>query len=212
LERIDAGYRDLPIFLRQDLDELIASEAQPAVSLYLPTHVAGPEIRQNALRLKNIRAQTAERPYAEWRRSEIDSFLAPADSIVENDEFWRHQENGLAVFWRRTSAAFINCRSPSPRRRWSAPIFHIKPLLPVLEDAGPFRVLTISSRHTRLYQGSRWTFAEVERIGLPQGVGEIADLTQYENTHDAAPSGRHRGGLAKAQTLGEAPEEVRKPN
>jgi hypothetical protein len=27
--------------------------------------------------------------------------------------------------------------------------FHIKPLLPVLEDAGPFRVLTISARHTR---------------------------------------------------------------
>jgi hypothetical protein len=93
------------------LDELLASEAQPAVSLYLPTHVAGPEIRQDALRLKNLPAQTAERLHAEWRRSEIDSFLAPADSIVVDDDFWR-----------QTSAASINCRSPWPRSRWSAPI------------------------------------------------------------------------------------------
>jgi hypothetical protein len=34
------------MFLRKD--ELLAIEAQPAASLYLPTHVAGREIRQDA--------------------------------------------------------------------------------------------------------------------------------------------------------------------
>ena len=86
------------MFLRKDLDELLASDAQPAVSLYLPTHVAGRETRQDAIRLKNLLAQTAVRLHAEWRRSEIDAFLAPAVSLVEDENFWRHRENGLAVF------------------------------------------------------------------------------------------------------------------
>ncbi len=64
--------------------------------------------------------------------------------------------------------------------------------------------------HTRFYQGSRWTLAEVEGIGLPQGVGAIAGITQHENTLYAAPTGRHTGGLDKAQSFGEAPEELRK--
>src|SRR5438309_9726878 len=86
------------MFLRKDLDELLPIEAKPAVSLYLPTHVAGREIRQNAIRLKNLITQTAERLHAGWRRSEIDALLAPAASLVEDDQFWRHPENGLAVF------------------------------------------------------------------------------------------------------------------
>ena len=82
--------------------------------------------------------------------------------------------------------------------------------MPILDDAGPFRLLAISSKHTRLYQGSRWNFAEVEGIDLPQGIGAIAGITQYENTRYAAPTGRHTGGLDKAQSFGDAPEELRK--
>jgi len=74
--------RGLPMFLKKDLDELLANDAQPAVSLYLPTHVAGREIRQDAIRLKNLRAQEAERLRAEWRRSEVDTFLSPVDTVV----------------------------------------------------------------------------------------------------------------------------------
>jgi hypothetical protein len=42
------------MFSRGDLDELVATDAQPAVSLYLPTHMAGPETRQDPIRLKNL--------------------------------------------------------------------------------------------------------------------------------------------------------------
>lgn len=128
----------------------------------------------------------------------------------EEDDFWRHQEVGLTVFL-----------APSFSRVHKLPLvvteelvvgihFHIKSLLPILDDPGPFRLLTISTRHTRLYQGSRWTFAEVEGIGLPQGVGLIADATQYENTRSAAPTGRSSGGLDEAQSPGETPEALRK--
>ena len=130
------------MFRRKDLDELFAIGAQPAVSLYLPTHVAGREIRQDAIRLKNLLAQTADRLHAEWRRSEIDAFPAPAALLVlvEDENFWRHQENGLAVFPAPDFSRVYKLPLARAEEAVVGPHFHIKPLLPILDDAGPFRL------------------------------------------------------------------------
>jgi len=86
------------MFSRSDLDDLVAMDAQPAVSLYLPTHLTGREIRQDPIRLKNLLSVAAERLAAAWRRPEIDELLRPAESLVGDEDFWRHQQQGLAVF------------------------------------------------------------------------------------------------------------------
>jgi hypothetical protein len=87
--------------------------------------------------------------------------------------------------------------------------FHIKPLLPLLDDSAPFWLLTISGTCTRLFQGSRWSFLEVPGVDLPQGLAEIRGMTNYEETQYANPISR-RGALAHAQSLGKAPDELRK--
>ena len=81
--------------------------------------------------------------------------------------------------------------------------------LPLLEDAGSFWLLTISANHTRLYYGSRWEFSEDKGIDLPQGVGKIRGMTDYEETHYGSPMSRH-GGVAKAQSFGDDPDQIRK--
>ena len=43
------------MLFRNDLDELLAFDQYPAVSVYLPTHPAGREARQDAIRLRNLR-------------------------------------------------------------------------------------------------------------------------------------------------------------
>jgi Bacterial archaeo-eukaryotic release factor family 3 len=87
--------------------------------------------------------------------------------------------------------------------------FHIKPLLPLLEEAAEFWLLAISASHSRLYRGSRWHFTEVPGLDLPQGIAPIKGITEYQETHYGSPVGRH-GGLAKAQSLGDDPDHVRK--
>ena len=42
------------MFLRHDLDQLLACDKSPAVSIYLPTHLGGREVRQAAIRLRNL--------------------------------------------------------------------------------------------------------------------------------------------------------------
>lgn len=197
------------MFSRSDLDELVAAEAQPAASIYLPTHVAGREIRQDPIRLKNLLSLAAERLAASRRKPEIDALLAPAEGLVADDNFWRHQEPGLAVFLAPGFSRIHKLPLPVREESVLGEHFHIRPLLPLLEDAGSFWLLTITAKHTRAYRGSRWGFAEVTDIDLPQGVGPIRGMTDYQETQYANPVAR-RGTLAHAQSFGEAPEELRK--
>jgi hypothetical protein len=197
------------MFSRNDLDELLAMDSRPSVSIYLPTHMAGREMRQDPIRLKNLLSAAQEWLAAIWRRPEIEEFLGPAASLVGDEEFWRHQQQGLAVFLAPGFNRIHKLPLPVPEEAMLGDHFHIKPLVPLLEDAGSFWLLTISANHTRLYHGSRWEFAEDKEIDLPQGVGKIRGMTDYEETHYGSPVGR-RGGLAKAQSFGDDPDQIRK--
>jgi Bacterial archaeo-eukaryotic release factor family 3 len=199
------------MFRRQDLDELLHCEGSPAISLFLTTHTAGREIRQDPIRLKNLATEAARRlRSAKFRRNEADDLLAPIVSLIADGDFWRHQEAALAAFAAPGFSRIYRLPAEVPEELVIGPRFHIKPLLPVLQDAGPFWLLSISANRTRLYQGSRWSFVELKGVDLPQGVGSISAVTQYQETHYAAPTGRQSGGLPKAQPLGDAPEELRK--
>src|SRR5690348_70579 len=111
------------MFSRSDLDELVALDAQPAISLYLPTHVAGREIRQDPIRLKNLLSAAAERLSATRRRPEIEELLEPAGSLVGDEEFWRHQRQGLAVFLAAGFARIHKLPVPVPEEAFVADHF-----------------------------------------------------------------------------------------
>ena len=203
------------MFLNHDLDELVACELRPALSIYMPTHPAGREIRQDEIRLRNLLAEATKRLGAQRRRGpEVAELLEPARRLVDDEEFWRYQNRGLALFL-----------APGFERVHKLPIevqeeltignhFRIKPLLSLVDPGGWYWVLTVTAGRTRLYQGSRWTFAEFGGLDLPQGVDEIYDESVYEEAHHAAPMGRPQRsgapGLAKAQSFGPAPDELHK--
>jgi hypothetical protein len=61
------------MFSRMELDSLMTADVPVAVSLYLPTHVKGREIRQDSIRLKNL-TDAAEAKLIEYL-SRIDTAL-----------------------------------------------------------------------------------------------------------------------------------------
>src|SRR5204863_7857202 len=202
------------MFLRHDMDQLLAFDKSPAISIYLPTHPVGREVRQDAIRLRNLLSEAAKRlASCDMRGPKIDTLLRPARRLVDDEEFWRHQEQGLAIFLGTGFERIHKVPVAVPEELTIASHFCIKPLLRLLDGAGSFWVLTVSAARTRLYQGSHWTFAEVTGLDLPQGLAEIWGETEYQEAHKATPMGRpQRGpaGLSKAQALGEAPEELHK--
>jgi hypothetical protein len=77
------------MFLRNDLDELLGCDSAPAVSIYLPTHRAGREIRQDAIRLRNLLSTAAGRLGPRLRGPEIADLIEPARRLVDDESFWR---------------------------------------------------------------------------------------------------------------------------
>jgi hypothetical protein len=202
------------MLFRNDLDELLAFDQYPAVSLYLPTHPAGRQVRQDAIRLRNLLSTAAKRLVAAGKRApEADALLEPARKLVDDEEFWRYQEQALGVFIGPGFYRVHKLPIAAPEELLISNHFGIKPLLPLSDPAGSFWVLALSASRTRLYRGSRWTFAEVNGLNLPQGISEIWGETQYEEAHKASPTGRNlraSGGVANAQAFGETPAELHK--
>jgi hypothetical protein len=127
------------MLFRNDLDELLAFDQYPAASVYLPTHPAGREVRQDAIRLRNLLSTATKRLVSAGERAlEVEALLQPARKLVDDEEFWRYQEQGLAVF---SGPGFYRVHKlpvAVPEELLISNHFGIKPLLPLLDPAGSF--------------------------------------------------------------------------
>jgi Bacterial archaeo-eukaryotic release factor family 3 len=203
------------MFTQNDLRSLIDATAQPAVSVFLPTHVKGREVRQGPVRLRNLLAQAEQKLLGRGMRGEeARALLAPARRMVDDDVFWRHQDRGLAVFVAPGLFRYHRVPIDVAEQVLVSPQFHVKPLLGLLAIDGRFFVLTLSASRARLFEGSRFSFIERE-VAFPEGVGAVAAETDYsENTRHASPVARPQsgapGGIPKTHGFGDSPEEYRK--
>lgn len=165
----------IDILSKSQVKTLAANHTGPCVSIFLPTHRAGPETRQDPVRLKNLLRQTGNDLAASGlKASAIKKFLAPAWDLVGQDFFWQHQDDGLAIF---VSKQIFSCfRLPlefqelavvAPRR------FHLKPLFPLLTDDSHFYVLALSQNHVKIYQATRTRIREVEVRQMPKGLRDL---------------------------------------
>lgn len=215
--------RQPTMITRDELETLINTPANPAVSIYTPTNLPSLAIRQDSIRLGNQIEQARRSLQAlGGRTSDIERLLKPAQELLGEDAFWANNTPGLAIF----------LADGVPARIWRLPEtveelvvvgsrFHVAPLLPVVEGETDFHVLAISSSRARLFRGDRHGLREIPDSGLPQGVDEtVRSNTEYEQNVDSNPisaarSGRggnsgQPGSVPANQVRGPSPEEQRR--
>ncbi len=155
----------MPLLSKEDVQSIIKTPEGPSVSIFLPTHRAGPEIQQDPIRLKNLLRQ-AERQLIEngTRATDARDLLAPIGALLDDAVFWRHQADGLAIF--RSRELFRIYRVPLTLQEFVAVSdrFLVKPLLPLLINDARFFILALSQNAVRLLDCSR---DEVHPIALP---------------------------------------------
>lgn len=205
------------MFTKDDLGRLLSTNAAPAVSLFLPTHVAGREIRQDPIRLKNLLGSAMDQlTGGGMRRPDAEAMLAAANRLVEDANFWRHQDRGLAVFAGPGGTEHFRVPMALTEEAVVGPAFSLRPLLPLLAADEAFMILALTAGRSRLFSATRNGLAEEEVEGMPTGVQEIHGETDYdENNLHSAPPARHAGrrgsavSMVKTHNFGEDPEELR---
>lgn len=183
----------MDVLSRDDLELLVRQPRCPCVSLYMPTHRSGPETRQDPIRLKNLIRRAEERLVGtEIRQPDASEVLRPARELIQDEAFWRHQSEGLALFLR---AGWFRCYRLALRFEETVVVsdrFHVSPLLPLLTGDGRFFVLALSENGARLLAGTRFNVHVVNVPGLPAGV---KDALRYDDPQrELGSHAAERGG------------------
>jgi hypothetical protein len=181
-----------------DLKSLIAQQGKWCISLYMPTHRVGREQQQDPIRLKNLLAEAETKLLANGlRRPEVQKLMRPAEELLWNKDFWRHQSEGLVIFLANDFSMTYRLPLESKELLIIANNFHIKPLVPLLGRAGKFYILALSLNNVRLFEATSDTINEV-KLNFPTSMNEalwMDEPERYLNLHSGSVSmSQARGG------------------
>jgi hypothetical protein len=166
----------------EEMTSLAAVSDGACVSIYMPTLWKSSEVQQNPIRFKNLIRQ-AEVLLVEGglEHQEASRLLQPAMDLDEED-FWQHQDHGLAIFVSGSTFRYYRLPIELPELVVVTDRFHLKPLLQLLTGDGQFYVLALSQHKIRLFEGDRFSIQEIDTSDIPQGMEEILQLDKLDKT------------------------------
>lgn len=166
---------------RSEVLELAKQRHEMALSIYIPTHRAGQEVinDKDRINFKNqIQDVRLKLESLSWKANDINNFLKPVEQLEQDEEFWRHQSDGLVVF-----------RADDVFEHYSVPIhfeafyylnheFYTKPLMPLFNGECLFYVLSLKKDEVKLYEGIQAGIAEIKISDLTPD--ELRDRVGYD--------------------------------
>jgi hypothetical protein len=168
---------------QEELQELLDARHEPAISIYLPMVRRGPEVRGNAVMLKNALAEVGDALKAEgWRTPDVEDLLAAPRRLLQDTPYWQHQREGLALFF--APGVLLDYRLPLAFEAQTVinNRFYVKPLLPFFSEDGHYYILAVSQGKVRLLQATRHT---VEELPLGETVpASLAEALEYDDPED----------------------------
>ena len=189
---------------KKQLKSLIEQTTGPCVSIFLPTHRAGVETKQDPIRLKNqLKSAASQLAAHKLRASEIKEMLEPAQKLCENNGFWQYQSDGLALFC--SPEKFLYYRLPLCFEELLVVTdrFHVKPLMRLFTEDGRFYLLTLTKNEVRLYQCTRYGLRKVDLpASTPKSLDEVLQIAGVEKqlqVHSAGASSKFHGHGTRSQ-------------
>lgn len=197
-----------------DITRLATRRPDPGVSILLPMEVAGAQTAHNATLLKNAlaSARTMLQDHS-LEDKQIERLLEPASSLLDDHEFWQHQDHGLALYLEDSEPlSVLPVGVDLPETVVVARRFHTAPLLPLLDSGETFFILTATAHEARLYRATRQALTRLSVEGLPTEGDSDGTENDYEAPAQASPAQRPNTGsatISHAQVYGDAPPEWR---
>ncbi|MEA5601450.1 hypothetical protein [Nostoc sp. UHCC 0252] len=188
----------MELISREEIKALIEQPKGNCVSIYMPMHPAGPAVRQNPIRFKNLLREAEARLIDAGLEEEDAIALLEKSQEIDTQEFWEQMgEPGLAIFISENIFRYYPLPIEFQELVVVTDRFHIKPLLPILNGNGRFYILALSQQDVRFFEGTRYSVKEVEVENLPKSLDEALqrDDTAKEGQFRIATS---RGGTSNS--------------
>jgi hypothetical protein len=115
--------------------------------------------------------------------------LQPLRELAGDGGFLKAVSEGLAIFLDEEQMRSYRVPHRFEELVFVGKRFCIKPLLPVIADAGRFFLLTASANRVALFEGSRWELEERQVPGLPPSKAEALNYDEPEEIRQVHPGG-----------------------
>ena len=187
-------HTDIPT--RAEIDSLLRVGGEACVSLYQATTPITVDAAGDRIVFKNLLAQAR----TELESSDVDgddqeAIETALTALGEDDEFWAHQANSLAVFATPTRLRTYRLANRLEEMLSVSDRFEIKPLLRSLTFGNAALVLALAQGSARLFElGPELPATEISVPGMP---ADAADAAGKASIGDRSPSGRLQGDEGK---------------
>ncbi|MGF1637461.1 MAG: hypothetical protein ACFCUU_10345 [Cyclobacteriaceae bacterium] len=175
------------------IQELLAVDEAPCISLYMPTHRSHPENLQDPIRFKNLLKEIEESLHKKYSKEETRDFLAPLEDISTDKDIWNYTLDGLAIFSSESHFEVVKLPIELEELALVADSFHTKPLRKYLQSADRYYVLGLNLHEIKLYEGYRHSLAEVD---LNHGIPETIEEAVGEELTDGHLTAASYGGVS----------------
>lgn len=189
--------RKIDILTIESLAELASIRRPLCLSLYQPTHRRHPDNQQDPLRFRNLVKVLEASLRQQYPAVEARPLLEPFEALGNEQEFWNHTLDGLAVLGGSNLFRVFRFQRPVAELAVVADSFHTKPLRRFLQSSDHYHVLGLSLRKVRLFEGSRDTLDEIDPApGVPRTMPEALGDEHLE-PHSTVTS---HGGVGQGST------------
>jgi hypothetical protein len=151
---------------RSELKRLQGHQDYPSVSLLTPTHRTAPANRRDRIVVKNLVAEGLERLHGEFRKREVAPVVRNLNKLVDRVD-WEHALEGLALFASRDLATAIQLPFRVKARVVIDKTFATKDLVFALNRSPRYRVLVLTEKPTRLFEGMTSVLTEITGKPFP---------------------------------------------
>jgi hypothetical protein len=200
------------MFGREDLSQLLKNQSRPAVTILMPGIRAGQEAQQNPIRFDNLMTKARKQLLGHGLRDhDIEALLAPAVEVGAETGFWGRSDEGMAFFLAPGFFRWFALPVTMPELVRIGSVFHVTPMLPLVNHDGRFVLIAASARRIRFFDAGRHWIRERQGLDFPEGVEEIDRESEFEPEYHAAPQARPRAnrpsGMPARQGTNDAEEQ-----
>lgn len=200
----------MTMLTKHHIEELAKVSGSTCISIFIPTHPLGGDIRveNDQLSLKNqIKAITSLLREKGLDKEEIKEKLSPLSLLLDDKEFWKNQSYGLAIF---LTDHFLETHSlPISFKPYIAigSSFYLKPLMPAFVGNGRFMLLSLKLHDVSLFEVGRDGISKVYLDEtVPRQLEEVVG-SDYKQKDLQFRSLKKEYGSATSHGHGEGKEE-----
>ncbi len=178
------------------LDDVLAlknNNEDGLVSLYMPTHPTGPEVRQDPIRFQNLLRETEQRLGEQGINPDrVRKIINSITHAVEDEVGWKTMQHGLAVFGGNSDVKVLRLPTSCKEMVFVGEQYYIRPLIPQLSGENKYYILALSLGGNKLFSADK---AGIEEIPMPDAPENIDAVLEGEVYHEGQQfhSGTHGG-------------------